>query len=48
MKILHPTDFSEYATKAEAVAVDLVGKVGGELECSSMCSSRRHCSEKAA
>jgi len=31
MKILHPTDFSEYATKAEAVAVDLVGKVGGEL-----------------
>ena len=31
MKILHPTDFSECATKAEAVAVDLVGKVGGEL-----------------
>ncbi len=31
MKILHPTDFSECATRAEAGAVDLAGKLGGEI-----------------
>jgi nucleotide-binding universal stress UspA family protein len=31
MKILHPTDFSECATQAEAVAVDLARKLDGEL-----------------
>ena len=31
MKILHPTDFSECAKQAEAAAVDLVGKLDGEL-----------------
>jgi nucleotide-binding universal stress UspA family protein len=31
MKILHPTDFSECATQAEAAAVDLVRKLDGEL-----------------
>ena len=31
MKILHPTDFSECATQAEAVAVDLVRMFDGEL-----------------
>ena len=31
MKILHPTDFSECATQAETVAVDLARKLDGEL-----------------
>lgn len=31
MKILHPTDFSECATDAQATAVDLAGKLGGEI-----------------
>jgi len=31
MKILHPTDFSECATQAQAAAVDLAGKLGGEI-----------------
>jgi len=31
MKILHPTDFSECAARAEAVAVDLARKLGGDL-----------------
>lgn len=31
MKILHPTDFSECATQAEAVAVDLVRRLDGEI-----------------
>jgi nucleotide-binding universal stress UspA family protein len=31
MKILHPTDFSECATQAEAVATDLARKLDGEL-----------------
>jgi universal stress protein A len=31
MKILHPTDFSECAAKAEAMAVDLASKLGGEI-----------------
>jgi universal stress protein A len=31
MKILHPTDFSECATRAEAMAIDLAGKLGGEI-----------------
>jgi nucleotide-binding universal stress UspA family protein len=31
MKILHPTDFSECAAEAEAVASDLARKLGGEL-----------------
>jgi universal stress protein A len=31
MKILHPTDFSECAAQAEATAVDLAGKLGGEI-----------------
>jgi nucleotide-binding universal stress UspA family protein len=31
MKILHPTDFSGCATQAEAVAVDLARKLGGDL-----------------
>lgn len=31
MKILHPTDFSECATQAEAVAVDLARKLDAEL-----------------
>jgi universal stress protein A len=31
MKILHPTDFSECAAEAEAMAVDLVGKLHGEI-----------------
>jgi nucleotide-binding universal stress UspA family protein len=31
MKILHPTDFSDCAEKAQALAVDLVGKLGGEI-----------------
>ena len=31
MKILHPTDFSDCAQQAEASAVDLVGKLGGEI-----------------
>jgi len=31
MKILHPTDFSDCAQQAEAAAVDLVGKLGGEI-----------------
>jgi nucleotide-binding universal stress UspA family protein len=31
MKILHPTDFSECATQAEAVATDLTRKLDGEL-----------------
>ena len=31
MKILHPTDFSECATQAEAVAIDLVRKLDGDL-----------------
>ena len=31
MKILHPTDFSECETQAEALAVDLVRKLDGEL-----------------
>jgi universal stress protein A len=31
MKILHPTDFSECAAEAEAMAVDLAGKLDGEI-----------------
>jgi nucleotide-binding universal stress UspA family protein len=31
MKILHPTDFSECAARAQATAVDLAGKLGGEI-----------------
>jgi nucleotide-binding universal stress UspA family protein len=31
MKVLHPTDFSECAAQAQAVAVDLAGKLGGEI-----------------
>jgi nucleotide-binding universal stress UspA family protein len=31
MKILHPTDFSECAALAQATAVDLAGKLGGEI-----------------
>ena len=31
MKILHPTDFSECATEAQAVAVDLARKLAAEL-----------------
>jgi nucleotide-binding universal stress UspA family protein len=31
MKILHPTDFSECAAAAEAVAVDLAQKLGADL-----------------
>ena len=31
MKILHPTDFSECAAEAEAVASDFARKLGGEL-----------------
>lgn len=31
MKILHPTDFSECATHAEAQAVELAQKLGGEV-----------------
>lgn len=31
MKILHPTDLSECATQAEAVAIDLVRKLDGDL-----------------
>ncbi len=31
MKILHPTDFSECATQAQAAAVDFAGKLDGEL-----------------
>jgi universal stress protein A len=31
MKILHPTDFSECAAQAQATAVDLAGKLGGEI-----------------
>jgi nucleotide-binding universal stress UspA family protein len=31
MKILHPTDFSECATAAQSVAVDLARKLGAEL-----------------
>jgi len=31
MRILHPTDFAECATQAEAAAVDLVRKLDGEL-----------------
>jgi len=31
MKILHPTDFSECATQAEAVAIDLVRRLDGDL-----------------
>ena len=31
MKILHPTDFSENATQAQATAADLVGRLGGEI-----------------
>jgi nucleotide-binding universal stress UspA family protein len=31
MKILHPTDFSECAAKAQAMAVDLAGKLSGEI-----------------
>jgi nucleotide-binding universal stress UspA family protein len=31
MKVLHPTDFSDCADKAQALAVDLVGKLGGEI-----------------
>lgn len=31
MKILHPTDFSECAAQAQATAVDLAGKLGGEV-----------------
>jgi universal stress protein A len=31
MKILHPTDFSEYATAAQTVAVDLAHKLDAEL-----------------
>jgi nucleotide-binding universal stress UspA family protein len=31
MKILHPTDFSDCALQAEAAAVDLLEKLGGEI-----------------
>jgi nucleotide-binding universal stress UspA family protein len=31
MKILHPTDFSECADQAQALAVDLAGRLGGEI-----------------
>jgi len=31
MKILHPTDFSACATQAQVTAVDLAGKLGGEI-----------------
>lgn len=31
MKIVHPTDFSDCAALAQATAVDLVGKLGGEI-----------------
>src|SRR4029453_6850937 len=31
MKILHPTDFSDCATGAQATAVDLSAKLGGEI-----------------
>jgi nucleotide-binding universal stress UspA family protein len=31
MKVLHPTDFSDCAEQAQALAVDLVGKLGGEI-----------------
>ncbi|MBI1847851.1 MAG: universal stress protein [Candidatus Rokubacteria bacterium] len=31
MKVLHPTDFSETAQRAEAVAVELLRGLGGEL-----------------
>lgn len=31
MKILHPTDFSECAAQAQAMAVDLAGKLGAEI-----------------
>ena len=31
MKILHPTDFSECAAQAQTTAVDLAGKLGGEI-----------------
>jgi nucleotide-binding universal stress UspA family protein len=31
MKVLHPTDFSDCAAQAQALAVDLVGKLGGEF-----------------
>ena len=31
MKILHPTDFSECAAQAEAVAIDLARKLDGDL-----------------
>jgi nucleotide-binding universal stress UspA family protein len=31
VKILHPTDFSECAAQAQATAVDLAGKLGGEI-----------------
>jgi universal stress protein A len=31
MKILHPTDFSECAARAQATAVDLVRRLGGEI-----------------
>lgn len=31
MKILHPTDFSECATDAQATAVDLAGRLGSEI-----------------
>jgi Universal stress protein family len=31
MKILHPTDFSECAAKAEVMAVDLASKLDGEI-----------------
>ena len=31
MKILHPTDFSECAEQAQALAVDLAGRLNGEV-----------------
>jgi len=31
MKILHPIDFSECATRAQTTAVDLVRRLGGEV-----------------
>jgi nucleotide-binding universal stress UspA family protein len=31
MKVLHPTDFSHCAGQAQALAVDLVEKLGGEI-----------------
>jgi nucleotide-binding universal stress UspA family protein len=31
MKILHPTDFSECAARAQTTAVDLVRRLGGEI-----------------